>query len=226
MVRLQWSNKLGRKFRQDDLQDLAKPNWVAVGEAFQAGKTQEALDLIEYTSEMEQGNNDSLVIFVNSLLAFIGGLDEENIEKVLRQGRLPKIKEWLSTTPDVLESLQRCSELQRRHYGKIASITEEADRYVAVLDPCGTGGRLRRSCTAASTKKGYPWSWGKTGVPYYCIHCSLQWEIIPIELRGHPIRITEIGNRPEDPCVHLFYKKPEWIPEKYFTRVGKTKGGK
>jgi len=32
-----------------------------------------------------------------------------------------------------------------------------------------------------------------------------------------------IGERPEDPCVHLFYKKPELIPEEYFKRVGKTK---
>jgi len=48
-------------------------------------------------------------------------------------------------------------------------------------------------------------------------------DIIPIELRGYPIRITIPGDKPEDPCIHLFYKKPELIPEDYFTRVGKTK---
>ena len=49
------------------------------------------------------------------------------------------------------------------------------------------------------------------------------WEIVPIEQRGYPLRIVEVGNKPEDPCVLLFYKNPESIPEKYFTRVGKKK---
>ena len=226
MAKLEWSQALGRKTRQGDLSELAVPNWTVVREAFLDGRTAEALELMEYGCEMDKGNNDSLVVFVNSLLGFIAEAGEENIEKVMRKGRLPKVQEWLSSTPGTLESLQRCSELQRRHFGNITRITEEADRFVVVLDPCGTGGRLRRTGSPACTKKAYPWSWGKTGVPYYCIHCSLQWEIVPIEQRGYPIRITEIGDKPEDPCVHLFYKKPELIPEKYFTRVGKGKKGK
>jgi hypothetical protein len=44
-----------------------------------------------------------------------------------------------------------------------------------------------------------------------------------IELRGYPVRITLVGDKPEDPCVHLFYKKPELIPEEYFTRIGMKK---
>ena len=30
------------------------------------------------------------------------------------------------------------------------------------------------------------------------------------------LRIVEVGNKPEDPCVLLFYKNPESIPENYF----------
>lgn len=90
-------------------------------------------------------------------------------------------------------------------------------------DPCGSGGRLRRTKNIGITKKAYPWSWGKSGIPYYCTHCCLAWEIIPTELWGYPIRINLVTDRPEDPCVHLFYKKPELIPEEYFDRLGMTK---
>jgi hypothetical protein len=48
-------------------------------------------------------------------------------------------------------------------------------------------------------------------------------EMIPIELRGYPTGIIEIAERPEDPCIQLFYKKPELIPGKYFTQLGMTK---
>ncbi len=102
-------------------------------------------------------------------------------------------------------------------------VIEEADRYRIVLDPCGSGGRMRKTELFGVTKKTYPWSWNKSGVPYYCIHCAVMWEIIPIELRGYPIRINLCPDRSEDPCVHLFYKRPQLIPEEYFTRVGKIK---
>ena len=72
-------------------------------------------------------------------------------------------------------------------------------------------------------KKAYPWTWDKKEVCVYCTHCSLFLEIIPVELRGFPLAVLEYPDRPEDPCVWFFYKTPELIPEKYFTRIGKTK---
>jgi hypothetical protein len=110
----------------------------------------------------------------------------------------------------------------RGHYSKF-TITEEADRYVFRYDPCGSGGRLLRTSSVGVTKKGYPWSWGKKGISYYCTHCCLLFEIIPIELRGYPIAIVHCPEKPEDPCIHYYYKKPGLVPEKYFERVGMTK---
>jgi hypothetical protein len=49
------------------------------------------------------------------------------------------------------------------------------------------------------------------------------WEILPIEMRGYPIRVNIIGDKPSDPCIHYYYKKPELIPEQYFTRIGQSK---
>jgi hypothetical protein len=104
------------------------------------------------------------------------------------------------------------------------------------FNPCATGGRMRRAIEnerkstgnselseTGKTKKPYTWSWGKKGVFYYCIHCCLWHEILPIEWRGYPIKIAEYSEDPMAPCYFYFYKDPKLIPDYYFTRVGKKK---
>ena len=159
-----------------------------------------------------------LETFVTHLASF----GEEEVAKAFRARYVPIGRHWLSVAPGAEGSLQWILELQRSLTGNCI-VTEEPDRYVVTSDPCGSGGRLRRSRSVGVTEEAYPWSWSKSGVPYYCTHCCLRWEIIPIELRGYPIAITVPGERPEDPCIRFIYKKPEPIPEEYFTRVGMTK---
>ncbi len=96
------------------------------------------------------------------------------------------------------------------------------------FDPCGSGGRMRRigqldgipprtgePINLGVTKKAYTWSWGKTGVPYYCLHCSVWHEIMHIEKTGVPVKITDYDPDPEAPCVWYIYKDPQAIPEEF-----------
>lgn len=221
MIKLEKSKALGRKIRQDDPGELVIPTWTLVRDSIRAGKVDEALDFLDYGCRETKTMHDSLVSFVDDLLTYLGNINEEEIPKVIRKRYEPVVRRWLSDTPGVKESLERCTEFQRSHGGN-AAIAEEADRYVLTCDPCGSGGQLRRAKDAGKVKKAGHWTWGKSGVPYYCAHCCLMWEILPTEIRGYPIRINLMGERPEDPCVHLFYKKPELIPEEYFTRIGQS----
>jgi hypothetical protein len=223
MIRLEESEALQRKIRQDDLTELAIPTWTLAREAIQTGRIEEALDFLQYGCTESKAIHDSYVSLIDSLLAIIAAHSgEEMIMKLFREFFSAMVREWLSTTPGLEETLHRCAELQRSHFSNF-TIVEEPDRYVMRFDPCGSGGRLRRTKSAATTKKAYPCSWNKSGIPYYCIHCCLIWEIMPIELRGYPLCNPLIGERPEDPCIRLFYKKPELIPEEYFIRIGMTK---
>jgi len=222
MVRLERLEALQRRIRQDDVAEMAKPTWDLVRGAIQGGRTDEALEFLDYGCFEGKMMHDSAVSFAEMGLTYLARFGEEEIEKLFRERYYPVAEKWLSDTPGVEESLYRCLEYQRGHFAEL-TVTEEPDRYVVRYDPCGSGGRLRRTREVGVTKKAYPWSWNKTGVPYYCTHCSIMLDIIPIELRGYPIRITIPGDKPEDPCIHLFYKKPELIPEEYFTRIGKTK---
>jgi hypothetical protein len=48
-------------------------------------------------------------------------------------------------------------------------------------------------------------------------------EILPIEWGGYPLWVTDFDPDASKPCQWRFYKKPEQIPEEYWTRVGATK---
>jgi len=222
MIRLEKSEALQRKIRQDDVAELAIPTWNLVREAMRAGRTDEALDFIEYGCAESKAIHDASISIIDDAVTYFARFGEEEIPKLFRQSFYPLVKDWMSVTPGIEETLHRCAEFQRSHFSDF-TIVEEPDRYVVRCDPCGSGGRLRRTKSIGTTKKAYPWSWSKSGIPYYCTHCCVAWEIIPTELWGYPIRINLVTDRPEDPCVHLFYKKPELIPEEYFTQIGMTK---
>lgn len=221
MSKLRWSDALQRKTRQDNLPELGVSTWTSVRKAIKEGKTGEALELIDYELGLVFGLIDSLTMFRNMSLARLAEFDEDAVGKIERERYTPWVKIWLSTTPGVEESLRRSIEQFRVH--SQIEIIEEPDRYVMKLDPCGTGGRLRRSGKEVSgTKKAQPWSWGKSGVCYYCTHCCLMQEVLSIEMRGYPICVTQYPDNPAAPCVHLYYKKPELIPDEFFIRLGKT----
>ncbi len=222
MIKLEHSELLGRKIRQDSIEELAIPTWTLVREAIRAGKVDQAITFLDYACWEAKTAHDSLCSFIDDTMSRLASIDEEDIYKILRKRYDPVIRRWFSDTPGVEKSIQRCTEWQRGHGGN-CTITEEPERYVLKWDPCGSGGQLRKVKDVGKLKKAYHWTWGKSGVPCYCAHCCVMWEVIPGEFRGYPIRINLIGEKPEDPCVHLYYKKPELIPEEYFTRVGLKK---
>lgn len=208
--------------QSSSLAELGKTAWMSAEEAIRAGNVAEALKYVKEAQGESEKNNDTMTSFVEQVLTHLAGIREEEVEKIIRSRYYQPVVDFIASTHTVEESLRKCIQSQRRHQAQFA-LAEEQDRYVVRYDPCGTGARLRRARNVGVTKKAYPWSWGKAGIPYYCSHCCIHFEILPIELQGYPVRITLMGERPEDPCVHLFYKKPELIPEEYFTRVGKTK---
>jgi len=222
MIKIEESKTLGRKIRQEQIEELVTPTWTFVREAIRQGKADTALALLDYAYSEVKMMHDQMCSFADDAITHLANIGEEEIYKLLRKRYEPVIRRWLSDTPGVTESLQRTIEYQRGHGGN-CTITEEADKYVLSCNPCGSGGQLRRSKNVSKTRKAYPWTWSKSDIPCYCVHCCVMWEILPTELRGYPIRVNLIGDRPEDTCVHLYYKEPELIPENYFVRIGLSK---
>jgi hypothetical protein len=222
MIKLKKSETLKRRIRQDDLFDLSVPTWILVRQAIEGKRIDEALDLIDYALAEYKAVHDNLVSSVGSLQRHhFSSLGEDKIEEFLRERNLSRAK-YLMSFPSVEELLHNLVEYQRGNFSDF-SVKEEPDRYVVQLNTCGSGSILMRAKNVSRTKKAHSWSWSKSGVPYYCLHCCIAWEIIPTELRGYPLLIHLLPEKPDEPCVQLYYKKPELIPEEYFTRIGKTK---
>jgi len=211
---------------------LVQSAWDDVREAIKNNRNDETLELLEEGLEKLTMQHNSLVSFVGMALNRLANFSEEEIEKLCRERYTYLAQDWIKTTSDGKDSVEKFAGLMGHPCSKV-TISEEPDRYVLTLDPCRTGGRLRRGInigplqasglSIGTTKEAHPWSWGKKGVSYYCIHECLFLEIIPIELRGYPIAVVQYAEKAEDPCILYFYKKPDLIPEEYFTRVGKIK---
>ncbi len=223
MSKLEWTPALNRKARVKPLKELATPTWELAREAIKTGQVDDALELLEYFLFESKFYYESAMSMVNSLLILlVENAGEEAVNEFWRKRSEPRAVENLAASKIIENAIIRISEGQRGHFGTFA-ITEERDRFVMACNPCGSGGGMRQKLAMGKTKQAHPWSWNKTGVSLYCVHCAIGFEILPIELRGYPLKITEYVNDDKAPCVSYFYKKPELIPDKYFTRVGKVK---
>ncbi|HUZ54614.1 MAG TPA: hypothetical protein VMU94_19075 [Streptosporangiaceae bacterium] len=103
---------------------------------------------------------------------------------------------WESLTGE--ERLQLSCEGMRAHYGGPTRqgefrVIDEGSRYRMTFAGCGTGGVLRRGDpetgegpyqTEGIVRVPKPYSWGQTGMPWYCVHCSLYLEHWPAAEEG------------------------------------------
>jgi hypothetical protein len=122
-------------------------------------------------------------------------------------------------------------------------LEEFDDRWELSFDPCGSGGRILRGDEIEGTgsrvlepyefgvtQEAHDWSWGETGVCYYCAHCSFTLSILPAEQWGHPVRTVDppLWRGPDDPstrrsCTWTVWKSLEAIPEREYERIGRSK---
>lgn len=239
---------LGRPLRVDEpIEELGISSYDRLRDAVKSGDTETALALIDYVQLEGKGLHDLYCDWVYGLLTWISeNYGEERLLDVLQHS-----KEMISAVfLDQLKNLQTKKQLvqwyteqMRAHRsgpGERGELTvrEEEDRFVISCDPCGAGGRMRRGSpidgtpprteppfNLGTTKRAYPWSWGKENVSYYCLHCSVWHEMMSMKAAGVPTRLVEDydPDDPNKPCTLLFYKDPETIPEMYYRRVGLEK---
>ena len=169
------------------------------------------------------------------------GLGEERMDEVFRVTQGKWVSERYAALGEMTpqESLELTIEGMRGHFtgparaGRV-DVAEEDDRWILSFDPCGSGGRMRRSdpgrgqtprteapFSFAVTEEAHDWSWGRKGVCLYCAHCAVVNEIIPIESLGAPMRMTENPENPDDQCRWTIYKSAELVPDWVYERVGK-----
>ena len=236
MVKLEYSQILGRMLRKEGIEELGTGTPRKINELIDQGKLEDAKALVDYFRTEFLVVHDIYVQYVQDLLAFIARtFGEDQVEAAFRaaRGTWFKVRYEAYNKMTLEERVLLTAEGMRCHLDGSQrmgdfTLTEEPDRFVFQWDPCGSGGALRRHAQSQgleveSAKEAHDWTWGKKGVCLYCSHCSLVNEILPIENFGYPNRITEYPEKPGDPCTWYIYKNPDDIPEHYYARIGKTK---
>jgi len=108
-------------------------------------------------------------------------------------------------------------------------LEEDDEKFTFVMDPCGSGGRLWRKGTyepprdLAVTSQAYPWSFGREGLPYYCVHCTFINESMPLLYLGFPTWPVDPPSGAGDACRWYIYKDKWGVPQRYYDRYGLRK---
>lgn len=232
------SDLLNRDLRHDGADEVGVSTLRQAYAAMDRGDVEEAKRIAEYARLEWQIVHDMYVNWSWSFFTYIADTyGEEELEKAFRSvlGSYYKSRYDKVMAAGVETQLQLTLEGLRGHLmgegrqGDIG-VTEEADRYVLKLDPCGSGGVARQRVESGDepnpqlfgfSKKAHSWTWGKEKVCYYCAHCTMVNEVLAIENYGHPMRVTEYPQKAEDPCTWYIYKDPSLVPAEYYERVGK-----
>jgi hypothetical protein len=244
MIKLTALKKLGRAVRLDDTEDLGQATAELICQAIDEGRYDDAKALARYTVPEGKALHDLFCDWIWDLLTQVAKRHgEQEMFETLRDAQSTWMlkRTWKGFLGLSIEQrVQFSAEMMRAHHsgpqqdGGI-EVIEEQDRFVIKVDPCGSGGRMRRGDPVdgtpsrlgqpynfGKTSKGYDWSWGKQDVPYYCVHCCVN-EIMPMEWGGHPMWVTAYDPDAGKPCAWYVYKTAEAIPEEYYTRVGRKK---
>jgi hypothetical protein len=112
------------------------------------------------------------------------------------------------------------------------TITEDDEKVTFAMNPCGSGQRLVRNGAydglpdGGGTREAHDWSFGRKGFPLYCTHCSFMNESMPIQWSGYPLYPSDPPeDYSKDPCTWYWYKDPDAIPERHWSRYGAVKPG-
>ncbi|MFH1032193.1 MAG: hypothetical protein V1767_06495 [Chloroflexota bacterium] len=240
----------GRRWeRQDPIDNIGVSTYELLRDAIKEGKNQLAKDLTDYLWDWEiklvyDVNND-LCGGIPSFWMTNYGEDTlyEPYREMLYKYYGKKGPVWIGkrdlnpydfAMEDHVWRMVRLHRMGKNEGTGGFVINEYEDRYEILWDPCYSGGRTRRGDPLTGTRPyteapynfacnraPHWWTEGKTGVTGYCIHCFILHEIMDVEQTGYLGQwIVAYPENPWDPCPYICYKDVDWIPEKYYARLG------
>ncbi|MFV2063023.1 MAG: hypothetical protein ACC726_05855 [Chloroflexota bacterium] len=193
---------------------------LAAIEAHDADAANAAIELMRVRWAAQ---HDGLVVWIQEVLSEIAeSFGEDAIREVVTLAYehiwKPRYELWPRMSPE--ERLQLSVEGMRgghlsgpRHRGDVG-LSDEGDRYVMSLDPCGSCGVLRRGDPdsgrppheLASNKEPHQWTQGRTGMGWYSVHSMIALEYIQMNDGQPPLRPLEDCDLPDRPCRWFIYK--------------------
>lgn len=199
------------KRRRDDL--LVSPKEKAIN-AVKAGDKDKALKSIEELYQMFLSLHDRYGDWMLLLLTFIGEkLGEEAVEEATRRGANEIYSDrWVDGFRRMTaEEITRAMCLVHKTHYSDYYVEEDDEKFVIVINYCGSGGRMQKQEIGGKTQKAYPWSYDQKGVNYYCVHESVfnqafrEWKFDKIKFE-YGKQFDDEGKPTGEPCRYIIYK--------------------
>jgi hypothetical protein len=213
-----------------DKQEIETPTATLIAEAIDRGDATAAKRLLALMTGDWERNKDYSINWITSLLSYIGRrLGEDAVEDALRDfhERYLNQRRAGATTTNPRKRMEGVARGMKANGADVA-FTEDDEKFVLSFR-CGSGGMLIDG-GAYGPPRDYltlnepgPRTFGRSELPVYCAHCSVNNEIVPIEQTGVPATIEFPPERPGERCVHHIYKDARTIPNDIYRRVGMDK---
>ncbi len=205
------------------------PVWKAECEAIiatlKAGQPAEALARAKALHQGALVRHDRGMSRVSALLSFIGrSAGTSGLDSALREAMASDMIENASFR-ERAESLMHFTRVHLRTF----DLVEDDEKLTFICPICPSGGRMIADGHYEAPRSDYvvpgphPLTYGRDEIPVYCCHEPIM-ETTSFEGTGIPMFIVDpapvLG---KSPCKTYLYKKPEAIPEHFFTRLGLSK---
>ncbi|MBI4303575.1 MAG: hypothetical protein HY665_04490 [Chloroflexi bacterium] len=223
-----------RLFTDEQLREMERPYLDLIEEAIDAGDKDRAKKLVRRFNDIALANQDMYVKWVTSDLSFIGrNFGDKAVEDALRAFFTPFMKEgarvFQGTDEDGIRLKLKALLTALKNHLVPVRITEDDEKFVLEMQPCGTGGRLINSkgyednYNLLKIKKPQAMTCGQADFPAYCAHGPVV-AMVTTEMTGAPFFFeepsTDLG---KVPCKFYLYKNPMDAPEALYAKVGKKK---
>jgi len=182
-----------------------------------------AVAAIELMRVRWAAQHDGLVVWICEVQAEIAArFGEDAILDSVRQAYehiwKPRYARWAEMSPELRLQLSvegmRGGHLSGPRKRGDVGVSDEGDRYVMSLDPCGSCGVLRRGDPdsgrpphpSATNQEPHAWTQGRTGMSWYSVHSMIALEYLQMSEGKPPLRPLEDCDLPDRPCRWFIYK--------------------
>lgn len=215
------------------IERMTTPLWEQAKAAIDAGEPERAKQLVDAAVTRWRSLQDYSINWVTSLLTYIGDeLGEVAVEDALRRSGEQFVRarrESGEARWDDLPADQRAKAIAMAMVANFGTCeVDEDDEKLVLSFRCGSGGRLIDEGRYGGDdpylvlRDAGPRTFGRSELPVYCAHCSINNEIQPVEWGSAPVTVEHPPERPGEPCVHHIYRQVDAIPAEVFLRIGKA----
>jgi len=209
-------------FSRDELSEMGKRGVDCITEAIEAGDLDRAKYFAERMHRESLAMHDALIDWITSILSYVG---RRFGDAVLYEAHREGCKAWVAPLTEAFKAADFrhraviLTKILRGHMMPLR-IEEDDEKLTFVMEPCGSGGRQIQNGKYQSPhgflriKSAQPLTLGREDFPVYCAHHHFE-ELIPRELVGYPLFVTEPAERlGQGACRIFLYKNPSKAPER------------